>query len=139
MLFHQNDLDEVQVVSSAGLHGLAVANGIFVFLPEPVRPYLFVGYHLLHTDNLGKLTLTDDVKPVIYIVHIVHLFRRPGQEQLWRQMIVTVLLHCGHGDIDPAAFAEKGQQLLIQVFGIAAEVIVGIRADDSVKAFLFKG
>ena len=49
----QHDFDEVQILSAAGLHGLAVSDGVFILLPQPVRPDLLVGLHLAHFENLA--------------------------------------------------------------------------------------
>ena len=46
---------------------------------------------------------------------------------------MAILLHAWDRDIDISAFLEKGQQLLIQKFRVAAKIVVGIRADDAVK------
>ena len=38
----QDYFDEVQIFSSAGFHSFAVADGVFVVLLQPVRPYFSV-------------------------------------------------------------------------------------------------
>ena len=112
-LLPQHDGNEIQILPAAGLHGFAVAYGVLVLLPQPVVPDLLVALHFTDGQHLGAPAPAHQIPPVRCVVHIVQLLRRPGQQQLRRQVLMAVLFHAGDGDVDvPAAFY-KGQQLLV--------------------------
>ena len=52
---------------------------------------------------------------------------------------MAVLFHAGNGNGKIAAVLDEGQQLFVQILRIPAKVIVGVRADHSIKEFHFKG
>ena len=72
-------------------------------------------------------------------MHILQLIRVPGQQQLPWQPVVAVLHHPGHGDVDVAAVLYIGQQLLIQIALVPAEIVIGVYADHRVKKLLLEG
>ena len=48
----QHDFDEVQIFSAARFHRFPVADGIFVFLRQPIRPNLVIALHFPHRKHL---------------------------------------------------------------------------------------
>ena len=48
---------------------LSVADGIFVFLLEPVRPNLLIALHFLDADHLRARTGTDGLCPIRRVAH----------------------------------------------------------------------
>ena len=76
-LLPQHDGNEIQILPAAGLHGFAVAYGVFVFLLQPVCPDLLVGLHLADGDDLRALALANHSRPIGNIMQIVKLFRCP--------------------------------------------------------------
>ena len=139
LVLAEDDGDEVQVLAGAGLHGPAVADGVFVVLGQPVGPDLVVALHLADGEGLSAAAAGDHVRPVGHIVHVAQLFRRLGQQQLRRQVVVAVADHAGDGDVDVAAGLDEGQQLVVQIAGVAAEVVVRIGGDHGVEEVAVEG
>lgn len=138
-LFAQDDGDKVKVPSAPGFHGFPISHGVFIVLFQPVGPDLLVALHLPYGDDLCVPALSLLYSPVGYVVEIIQLLRCPGEEELARQMAVTVFFHTGDRDIEVSAPFNTGQQLFVQVKGIAAEVVVGVGAYYGVEGLRCKG
>ena len=51
---------------------------------------------------------------------------------------MTVLFHSRYGNVDISPAFYIGKQLVIQIFFVASEIIIGICADNPIKKFLLK-
>ena len=52
---------------------------------------------------------------------------------------MEVFFHPGNYGVNKTAFFDKGQQLFIEIAGIATEIIIGIDADNGIETLFFKG
>lgn len=138
VIFPQYYCNEVEVFSAAGFHGFSVAYGVFVILLEPVGPDLVVALHFTDGNNLRAAAFADHVGPVVNIMHVVKLLRRPRQQKLLRQGIVAVIFHAWYRNVDISARLYKRKQLIVKVSLVAAEIVIGIGADYRVEKLLFK-
>ncbi|MPN57337.1 hypothetical protein SDC9_205031 [bioreactor metagenome] len=93
----------------------------------------------MHGDDFGAFAPADNIRPVVGIMNIIQLFGCPGKEQFFRRIVMAVFLHPGNGDINVPAVLYERKKLLIQIFRIAPEEVVRIRADDGVKEFFREG
>ena len=66
-------------------------------------------------------------------MHGVQILRAPGKQHLRRYGVVDVPLHSRHRKDQPPAVFYQRQQMLAQIFGVEAEVVVGIDGDDGVE------